>query len=78
MNATEAQTATKLVTNLKNANYGDKILVRFCNETIRIIKNLKKEEASTTAPSREAAKHLRAKLAYNMEWFAEWARKRAV
>lgn len=75
MNVTEAQTATRMLVKLRNANRDDTDLVRLCNETILIFKNLKKEEAHTSASSREAVKNMRAKLAYNMDWFAKWARE---
>lgn len=68
MNATDAQTAIKMLRNLRDPNRGDKDLVRICNETILIIRNLQKEEAFDGPHNREAAKHLRAKLKYNMDW----------
>jgi hypothetical protein len=61
---------------LRDANHNDRDLVGLCNETIRIIKNLKKEEAMASAPSQEAAKNLRAKLHYNMDWLEKWKRKK--
>lgn len=65
-----------MIVQLRDANPDDKDLRRLCNETILIFKNLKKEEAVDSPCSREAAKNMREKLAYNMNWLAKWKRKK--
>lgn len=65
-----------MIVRLRDANRDDKDLVRLCNETILIFKNLKKEEAIDSPCSREAAKNMRVKLAYNTNWLANWKRKK--
>lgn len=67
-----------MIRQLRDANRDDKDLVRLCNETVLIFRNLKKEEAWGSAQSREAIKNMREKLRYNMEWLANWKRKRFV
>lgn len=65
-----------MIRQLRDANRDDKDLVRLCNETVLIFRNLKKEESWGSACSREAIKNMRAKLAYNMNWLANWKRKK--
>lgn len=64
-----------MIRQLRDTNRDDPVLVDVCNSTILMIRNLKKEEAWGSLQSREAIKNLRAALAYNMNWLANWKRK---
>jgi flagellar basal body L-ring protein FlgH len=71
-----SKAAQSLLRRLRNANRGDTLLVRICNDTIAMIKNLTKASQRKGRGDEETAKKLRVNLASNAEWLANWDRER--
>lgn len=60
---------------LRDANRGDRLLVKRCNDVIAMIKNLKKIEGREFPGATEAAIDLRKNLAVAMTWLEDWGRR---
>lgn len=61
---------------LRDANRGDRFLVKRCNDVIAMIRNLKKLEGREFPGAAETATNLRKNLAVTMTWLEDWDRRR--
>jgi hypothetical protein len=76
MVAAKSKSPQSSLRKLRDANRGDWLLVKRCNDVIAMIKNLKKLEGREFPGAAEAATALRKNLAAAMKWLADWDRRR--